>query len=88
LIEVLSQQLGRSIQLTVTVAQLEEGATAQSIADAQARERQREAEQIVHQDPFVNELIDGFGAHVVPGSVRAVELAKEPVVPTVPVVQK
>lgn len=88
LIEVLSQQLGRPIQLKVTVAELEEGATAQSIADAQARERQREAEQIVQQDPFVNELIDGFGAHVVPGSVRAVEVPKESMVPTVPAVQK
>ena len=71
LTEVLAQALGHPVQLKVTVGELAQGSSAQSIADAQARERQREAEEIVRQDPFVNALIEGFDAHVVPGSVRA-----------------
>ncbi|UOD49932.1 DNA polymerase III subunit gamma/tau [Orrella daihaiensis] len=71
--EVLAQTLGRPIQIKLMVGELGEGASSQSIADAQARERQLEAEEIVRDDPFVNALIEGFGAHVVPGSVRAAD---------------
>ena len=74
--EVLEQALGRPIQLKVVVSEVAQGSSAQSIADAQARERQLEAEAIVRQDPFVNALIEGFGAHIVPGSVRAVDVQK------------
>ncbi|MCD8537711.1 MAG: DNA polymerase III subunit gamma/tau [Burkholderiaceae bacterium] len=71
--EVLAQTIGSPVQLKVAVGELAEGASAQSIADAQARERQLQAEEVVRRDPFVNALIEGFGAHVVPGSVRAAD---------------
>ena len=71
--EVLTQVLGRAVGLKVTVGELAQGSSAHSIAQAHARERQLQAEEIVRQDPFVNALIEGFDAHVVAGSVRVVD---------------
>ena len=69
----LSQHCGCEVKLELTVGELEEASSAQSIADQQALERQQQAEEVVRQDPFVNELIDGFGGQVIPGSIRAAE---------------
>jgi len=73
LTEVLSEWFGRPVLLQVQVGELAQVKTAQSIADDQAAERQRQAEEIVRDDPFVKALIEGFGAQVLPGSVRAVQ---------------
>ena len=72
LTEVLSEQFARPVRLDVQVGELGGGITAQSISDAKAAKRQQQAEEIVREDPFVNALIQGCGAQVVPGSVRAV----------------
>ena len=72
LAEVLSEQFARPVRLDVRVGELGGGTTAQSISDAKAAKRQQQAEEIVREDPFVNALIQGCGAQVVPGSVRAV----------------
>lgn len=72
LTEVLSEQFARPVRLDVQVGELGGGTTAQSISDAKAAKRQQQAEEIVREDPFVNALIQGCGAQVVPGSVRAV----------------
>lgn len=77
LCEVLEQLLGRPIRLKVEAGELADGASSQLIADARARQRQLEAEEIVRHDPFVNALIDGFGGHVVPGSVQAADTPKQ-----------
>jgi DNA polymerase III subunit gamma/tau len=66
----LDEQLGRSVQLKVVVGEVSDGASAQSIDDAVARELQRQAEQIVANDAFVQGLINTFDGHVVPGSVK------------------
>ena len=76
LAEELTRHCGCEVKLELVVGELEQGSSAQSIADEQARERQLQAEQIVRQDPFVNALIEGFGAQVVPGSIRAAESQK------------
>jgi len=72
LTEVLSERFARPVRLDVQVGELGGGTTAQSISDAKAAKRQQQAEEIVREDPFVNALIQGCGAQVVPGSVRAV----------------
>jgi DNA polymerase-3 subunit gamma/tau len=72
--ELMSQQLGLTVKLAVSlVDDIAEGLSAQSIADAQARQRQQQAEALVRDDPFVNALIQQCDGHVVPGSVRAIE---------------
>lgn len=37
---------------------------------AAAAERQRVAEEIVHNDPYVQALVRDFGAKIVPGSIK------------------
>lgn len=64
----LSEKLGRRVNLTTEVGPVSR--TASSIASAQREQRQREAEQAVNDDPFVQTLMREFGAVVVPGSVR------------------
>ena len=71
LAEVLSEQAGYEVKLQVSVGDISPGSSAQSIADAQAQQRQQAAEQIVSQDSFVKALIEDFGGHVVPGSIKA-----------------
>ena len=39
---------------------------------AAAIERQREAEQAIHNDPFVQEMIRDWGAKIVPGSIKPI----------------
>src|SRR5690606_34363057 len=46
--------------------------TANAAALADRAERQREAEQSIQNDPFVQKLMREFGATIVPGSVRPV----------------
>jgi len=73
LTEVLSEWFARPVRLQVQVGDLVQARTAQSVANDQAAQRQRQAEEIVRDDPFVNALIKGFDAQVLPGSVRAVQ---------------
>jgi DNA polymerase-3 subunit gamma/tau len=67
---VLSEYFGTVVQLNV-----EYGATGDETAHAveqmQRAERQKEAEQAVANDPFVQTLVNEFGAQVVPGSISA-----------------
>ncbi|UYO94555.1 DNA polymerase III subunit gamma/tau [Pollutimonas sp. M17] len=67
---VLSEYFGAVVQLDV-----EYGATGDETAHAheqlQRAERQKQAEQAVANDPFVQTLVNEFGAQVVPGSISA-----------------
>ncbi len=66
----LSQHFGRPIRVSVEVGSTAGATTAAALA-AQARaERQRQAEQAIYADPFVQELIENFGAQVEPQSIR------------------
>jgi DNA polymerase-3 subunit gamma/tau len=44
--------------------------TAHAADVAEEAQRQRQAEQTLHEDPFVQTLMREFGATIVPGSVR------------------
>ena len=64
----LSEKLGRRVNLSTEVGPVSR--TASSIAIADREQRQREAEQAMHDDPFVQVLKREFNADIVPGSVR------------------
>ncbi|WP_176047190.1 DNA polymerase III subunit gamma/tau [Burkholderia sp. BCC1644] len=64
----LADALGKPVEVTVEVGPALRTAAA---LDAAARAaRQREAEQEIHGDPFVQQLVRDFGARIVEGSVR------------------
>ncbi|KFG92968.1 DNA polymerase III subunits gamma and tau [Burkholderia paludis] len=64
----LADALGKPIEVAVEVGPARRTAAA---LDAAARAaRQREAEQEIHGDPFVRQLVRDFGARIVEGSVR------------------
>ncbi|OXJ36395.1 DNA polymerase III subunit gamma/tau [Burkholderia sp. HI2714] len=64
----LADALGKLVEVTVEVGPARRTAAA---LDAAARAaRQREAEQEIHGDPFVQQLVRDFGARIVEGSVR------------------
>ncbi|WP_276538296.1 DNA polymerase III subunit gamma/tau C-terminal domain-containing protein, partial [Burkholderia multivorans] len=64
----LADALGKPVEVAVEVGPARRTAAA---LDAAARAaRQREAEQEIHADPFVQQLVRDFGARIVEGSVR------------------
>ncbi|WP_175955996.1 DNA polymerase III subunit gamma/tau [Burkholderia sp. BCC0405] len=64
----LADALGKPVEVDVEVGPARRTAAA---LDAAARAaRQREAEQEIHGDPFVQQLVRDFGARIVEGSVR------------------
>ncbi|WP_175719887.1 DNA polymerase III subunit gamma/tau [Burkholderia anthina] len=64
----LADALGKPVEVAVEVGPARRTAAA---LDAAARAaRQREAEQDIHGDPFVQQLVREFGARIVEGSVR------------------
>ena len=48
--------------------------TANAVLLAQQAERQRQAEQTMRDDPFVQTLMREFGATIVPGSIKPISL--------------
>ena len=65
------QTAGHAVELSVEVGAITDS-PARRIAEAQAR-RQRAAEQIILEDPFVQRMMRDFGARIVPGSIKPVE---------------
>jgi DNA polymerase-3 subunit gamma/tau len=64
----LSEHLGKNVHLDTEIGATTVTAHAADVAeDAQ---RQRQAEQTLQEDPFVQTLMREFGATIVPGSVR------------------
>jgi len=68
---VLSEHFGKVVQLEVEFGATGDE-TAHAVAQAERAARQKQAELDVQADPVVRALIDDFGAHIVPGSVRAI----------------
>ena len=64
----LTEHFGAKTSVTTEVGQVKETAN-QKALDKQA-ERQREAEEAIHNDPFVQALISEFDATIVPGSIK------------------
>jgi len=69
---VLSEYFGTAVQLEVEFGHTGDE-TAHAVAQARRAARQKDAEQAVVNDPFVQALISDFGAHVVQGSISAAE---------------
>ncbi|RIQ56575.1 DNA polymerase III subunit gamma/tau [Bordetella avium] len=69
---VLCEHFGQGLRLEIEVGSTGD-ATAHAVARIERAARQQAAEDAVAADPFVQALINDFGGHVVPGSVRAVE---------------
>lgn len=67
--EALNQYLGRSVKLEVEIVRPEQETPAQAAARWRA-ERQKQAEQSIHQDPLVRQMIEQFGAVIRPDSIE------------------
>jgi DNA polymerase-3 subunit gamma/tau len=66
----LSEHFGRPVRVDTRLGAVQHTANALALADRAAR--QREAEQAMEDDPFVQKLKREFGATIVPGSIRPV----------------
>ncbi|AUL19380.1 DNA polymerase III subunit gamma/tau [Bordetella holmesii] len=69
---VLCEHFGQGLRLEIEVGHTGDG-TAHAVARIERAARQQAAEEAVAVDPFVQALVNDFGGHVVPNSVRAVE---------------
>jgi DNA polymerase-3 subunit gamma/tau len=72
----LEQRIGNALGRAVKVKFERAGGVAQTPAEQRARAdqaRRSAAEEAVQADPFVQSMIDTFGARVVPGSVRPLD---------------
>jgi len=65
----LEEHLGRELRLRISLGQ-PVGATPAVLDEQQRRSDLASAAQALDADPFVRELVDGFGARVVPDSIR------------------
>jgi DNA polymerase-3 subunit gamma/tau len=68
LMTALSEHLGKNVHLDTEIGATTVTAHAADVAEE--AQRQRQAEQTVQEDPFVQTLMREFGATIVPGSVR------------------
>ncbi|WP_334188134.1 DNA polymerase III subunit gamma/tau [Noviherbaspirillum sp.] len=66
----LSQHFGKTVKVVTEIGAVEQTANAHAMADRAAR--QREAEETVQRDPFVQTLMREFGATIVPGSIKPI----------------
>jgi DNA polymerase-3 subunit gamma/tau len=64
----LSEHFGQPVRVDTELGAVQHTANAQTLADRAAR--QKEAEQTMHSDPFVQTLMREFGATIVPGSIK------------------
>jgi DNA polymerase III subunit gamma/tau len=61
---------GHAVGLSIEVGVVSDSPARRNAAAAQAR--QKAAEEIIHKDPFVQDLMRDFGAKIVPGSIKPV----------------
>jgi DNA polymerase III subunit gamma/tau len=66
----LTQHFGRPIRVSVELGSTAGANTAAALAEQARNERQKNAEQAIYADPFVQELIENFGAEIEPQSIR------------------
>ena len=64
------QQAGHAVRLRIEVGEARD-TPAHRLAAA-AAERQRQAEQVMLQDPFVQAMLRDFGGKIVPGSIKPI----------------
>jgi DNA polymerase-3 subunit gamma/tau len=66
----LTEHFGKTVGVQTEIGAVEY--TASAAAQADREERQRQAEQTVHSDPFVQTLMREFSATIVPGSIKPI----------------
>ena len=66
--DALSDQFGLTVRVTTEIGKVEQTASIQ--ASEERAEKQRQAEEEIQQDSFVQTLVREFGATVVPGSIK------------------
>ncbi|RJF98926.1 DNA polymerase III subunit gamma/tau [Noviherbaspirillum saxi] len=66
----LSEHFGKAVRVTTEIGAVQQTANAQAVAEREARQRQ--AEESMQRDPFVQTLMREFGATIVPGSIKPV----------------
>ena len=66
----LTEHFGQPVHVSTQIGAVRQTANAQALAERAAR--QREAEQTLQSDPFVQTLMREFGATIVPGSIKPV----------------
>lgn len=65
------QAAGHAVTLSVEIGRVSDSPTKRNAAAA--AERQQAAEQLIHENPFVQAMMRDFGAKIVPGSIKAVD---------------
>jgi DNA polymerase-3 subunit gamma/tau len=70
--QVLAQSFGAEVKLTVSVGEVGAGLSAQWFAQEAEKARLAAAVQTLDDDPFVQALIQSFGAQIVSGSIKSV----------------
>jgi DNA polymerase-3 subunit gamma/tau len=66
----LTEQFGRSVRVETEIGAVEQTANTAAMAERDARQKQ--TEQLIHSDPFVQNLMREFGAKIVPGSIKPI----------------
>ena len=66
----LTEHFARPVRVTTEIGSVRHTANEKLMAERAAR--QREAEQTINNDPFVQTLMREFGASIVPGSIKPV----------------
>ncbi|TFW06231.1 DNA polymerase III subunit gamma/tau, partial [Oxalobacteraceae bacterium OM1] len=66
--QALGNHFGKTVRVDTEIGAVEQTANAAAMAEREAR--QREAEQNINSDPFVQSLMREFGATIVPGSIK------------------
>ncbi len=70
--QVLAQSFGAEVKLTVSVGEVAAGLSAHWFAQEAEKARLAAAVQTLDEDPFVQALIQSFGAQIIPGSIKSV----------------
>ena len=63
------QAAGHAVRLAVEIGPVDDSVSMRHAAEASRR--QREAEQIIRDDPFVQQMVRDFGGKIVPGTLKA-----------------
>ena len=64
----LTEHFGKTVRVTTEIGAVQQTANAQAVAEREARQRQ--AEESLTRDPFVQTMMREFGATIVPGSIK------------------
>ena len=68
------RSVGHAVQLAVEIGQVSDSPGRRNAAAQQ--EKQLAAEEIIHNDPLVQDLVRNWGGRIVPGSIKPVEQPK------------